>query len=211
MKFMKQCGPMSLMMAGLLLNGCRPPSSSPTTEQANSAADHQHVGDNADGGDHQHLHDHDHPHDHHHGHAAVKPSHGGRMVPIGHTHHANGATHFHAEIMPTENDTLTLYLTNTDEHGASQPVQVDGKKIVGYAAPLDQQAGLATELVFLAAENGNQATWSATIPEPLNNAGRLSVVIPKITLGGEWINFSFETFNAPQQIKSKETPLEESE
>ena len=134
------------------------------------------------------------------------------MIPIGHTHHADGATHYYAEIMPAEKDKLTLYLTHTDEQGVSLPVQVDGEKVVGYAAPLDQKAGLATELVFLAAESDDQSAWSARIPTSLNNAGPLSIVVPKIILGGEWINFSFRTSNVPQQqIKSKETPSEESE
>ncbi|MEC7501735.1 MAG: hypothetical protein VX970_08405 [Planctomycetota bacterium] len=213
MRFLQQCGPMSLMMAGLLLNGCKPPSSIQEPGQATAAAGHQHDGDGVDGSDqqHHHDHDHDHPHDHHHSHAAVKSSHGGRMIPIGHTHHANGATHYYAEIMPTEKNKLSFYLTHTDEHGVSQPVQVDGEEVVGYAAPLDQQAGLATELVFLATENDDQSAWSATIPASLKTEGPLSVVVPKIILGGEWINFSFKTSNAPPQIKSKETPSEESE
>ena len=209
MTFLKQYGPMSLIMAGVLLNGCKPPSSIQETEQASAAVGDQHDSDGVDGSGRRHQHDH--PHNHHHSHAAIKSSHGGRMIPIGHTHHADGATHYYAEIMPTEKDKLTLYFAHTDEHGVSQTVQVDGKEVVGYAAPLDQQSGLATELVFLAAANVDESAWSATIPASLKTAGPLSVVVPKIILDGEWINFSFKTSNAPQQTKSKETPSEESE
>ena len=45
-------------------------------------------------------HGHGHSHSHRHG----KPLHGGRIVSIGHTHHKNGATHFHAEVMPLTGD-----------------------------------------------------------------------------------------------------------
>ena len=201
------------MMAGLLLNGCEPPSSIQKPEQASAAAGHQHDSDGVDGSDHQHHHDHDHdhPHDHHQGHAAVKPSHGGRIIPIGHSHHSNEATHYYAEVISPEQSELTLYLITTDEHGMSHPVQVEAEAIAAYAAPLDRKAGVATELNFLPSENGDHSVWSTKIPESLNNGSGLSIVIPKVTLGGEWQNFSFQTSSLPRRPKPNKTRSEDSE
>ena len=198
-------GAACLIITGLLLPGCKPPASSTGIKQSGLATTHQH------GEDHRHHDDHDHPHDHDHGHAAVKPTHGGRMIPIGHSHHSNGATHYYAEVISTEQSELTLYLTTTDEHGMSHPVQVEAEAIAAYAAPLDRKAGVATELIFLPPENGDRSVWSTKIPESLNNDSGLSIVLPRVTLGGEWQNFSFQTSSLPQRSKSNKTHSQASE
>ena len=133
------------------------------------------------------------------------------MIPIGHSHHSNGATHYYAEVISPEQSELTLYLTTTDEHGTSHPVQVEAEAIAAYAAPLDRKAGVATELIFLPSENGDRSVWSTKVPESLNNGSGLSIVVPKITLGGEWQNFSFQTSSLPRRSKPNETRSEGSE
>ena len=190
-----------LTAAGLLVTGCNSPKSFNETDQSETASDHSEM--------RQHAHGHGHPHAH--SHSTIKPAHGGRMVPIGHTHQGSEATHYYAEIMPPADGKVTMYLTRTDAYEKSQPLQIDAEEILAYAAPLDRQAGLAPELVFHATKDGDRAVWSAKIPESLKEGSGLSVVIPKLTLGDEWQNFSFQTSSVPPSDLSEDTTAEDSE
>ncbi len=192
-----------LLLTPLLVTGCNPPAPSTEPGQVTTEISRTH------GDDHSHHHDHDHPHDH--SHPAVKSGHGGRMIPIGHTHHGSGATHYYAEIMQPADGKITMFITKTEAQGTPQPIRIDTEEIVGYAAPLDRRAGLATELVFQTTENSGRSMWSASIPESLKYGSDLSVVIPKITLDDEWLNFSFQTASPTTRNLSEDTTVEESE
>ena len=82
---------------------------------------------------HHHDGDHDHsdggtvPHPHHHSHG--QPLHGGRIVSIGHTHHKDGATHFHAEVMPLVDDVIRFYLLTESDDGESVDYSTQDKEI----------------------------------------------------------------------------------
>ena len=220
MKYLKTGFPVFMLAAGLILTGCEQPTSSVDAARANNGGDHGHHHDHDHDDHHSHDHDHDdhhgqtHDHDDHHGqthdHPHVHPTHGGQIVTIGHTHHGSSATHYHAEIMPLSDGKVSFHILTADAHGASQPVPVETEKIVAYAAPVDRDAGQASEIFFLATKNNDGSAWSATIPDSLKDGGRISIVVPKISLGGQRLNFSFKTGPAEQHAQSEITTAEDS-
>ena len=66
---------------------------------------------------------------------------------------------------------------------------------MAFVSDTESETTVSREMTFELQENNsdNPATLlSATIPMSLVNSPRLSIVIPKLTLGGERLNFSFE-------------------
>ncbi len=187
-----------LLATGLSLVGC---------EQSASTVD---TADSENGQRHQHGSGHAHADPHNHGHQHGDPIHGGRIVAIGHTHHGSKETHYHAEIMPVVSGQITFHVLTDDAKGKSQTVPVAATKIVAYVDPLDRETVQAYEVVFSSKDNGGGSTFVATIPESLQDCKRLSVVVPKIELGGERLNFSFTTSLKDAPAQSQETTEETS-
>ena len=105
--------PAWLVSAAILAAGCSD-SAAPITTDMHEDFDHDHTHQHTDDDDHEHDHGDDfrgsHSHGHTHGHRHGQPLHGGRIVSIGHTHHKNGATHFHAEVMPIAGNSIRFHL-----------------------------------------------------------------------------------------------------
>jgi len=131
--------------------------------------------------------------------------HGGQIVGIGHSHHGNGQTHYHAEIMPLADGKIVFHVLTDDRHGESQPADVTMEKIRAYVDPLDQDSVQAVEVAFSATKNSGGSTFTAIIPEVLQNCKRLSVIVPKIELGGERLNFSFKASTTATPAQSEKT------
>ena len=138
-----------------------------------------------------HSHENEHGHDHHHSGARF----GGQMVEVGHTHNPEGLLFYFAEILPVKENTISLHVTVEDEAGNSNSVTITESEVMAFVSDAELETTVSREMTFELQETntGSPATiLSATIPTSLVNSPRLSIVIPKLTLGGERLNFSFE-------------------
>lgn len=185
------CG---LALSGLVLSGCSDPSDPITTDMHEDFThDHQHQ--HSAGDDHEHEHDDNfegsHAHGHAHGHRHGKPLHGGRVVSIGHTHHKDGATHFHAEIMPLTDNTIRFFLQT--ENKAGEPIDC-AVALADVEALVSVQGGeaAARDAKFVAVGEGRTAEFALTLSADLAEGDAFSVIVPSLELGGQRQNFSFK-------------------
>ena len=191
--------------------GCTESTPDVTPEvHTDSSNDHEHH----HGGEHDHGHGDGlagtHSHDHSHNRSLGKPLHGGRIVPIGHAHHKGGVTHFHAEVMPLVDDVIRLYLLTESDDGESVGYSTEDKEIPALVS-VQAKGSLSKEVSFESkAGSDDSAEFILAIPESLAGGRAFSVVIPKITLGGQRQNFSFSisrqkpVFDKPESKKSDE-------
>ena len=158
---------------------------------------------------HSHENEHGHGHDHHHSGARF----GGQMVEVGHTHNPEGLLFYFAEILPVTENTISLYVTVEDEAGNSNSVTITETEVMAFVSDAELETTVSREMTFELHENntGSPATiLSATIPTSLVNSPRLSIVIPKLTLGGERLNFSFEVSTTDLlETPNSEDPIDE--
>ncbi len=145
---------------------------------------------------HQHGHSSGHAHSHDHENEEVNALHGGRLTSIGHTHHASGEQHFFAEVMPVVDQEITIYLLTKNETGRGIEFAVDETEIPAYAASRKTVSSSAYPAVFKQQGKAPSAKFVASVPELLQDRGTLSVVVPRILLGGQRRSFSFDTFVA---------------
>ena len=168
-----------LFAVGLLVAGCEQATSTVGVAGVESLEGHSHK--------HGSAYAHAHPH------AQGSPLHGGRIVAIGHSHHGSEETHYHAEIMPIVDGKIMFHVLTDNKAGQSQLVRVAATMIEAYVDPLDKETARAYEVVFSSEEHDRGATFVATVPEVLQDCQRMSVVVPKIELGGQRLSFSFTT------------------
>ena len=141
--------------------------------------------------DAEHHHQHDAGHDHDHHHRPGNPLHGGHIVTIGHSHHADGVTYYHAEVMPLVDGKVTFHLQTVNDAGNSVAMPIPASEVHAYIAQLDRETAMTTEMAFHAVGNQPTSEFVAAVPESHINSSELSVVVPNIKLGGERQNFSF--------------------
>ena len=132
----------TLLGIALVASGCEQPDAAPVTTDMHEDFIHDHEHVHGQGHDHEHEHSgghagrHSHPHEHSHRHG--EPLHGGRIVSIGHTHHRDGETHYHAEVMPLTGGVISFYILTESTEGETQEFPIDAQEITGYIA---EQAG----------------------------------------------------------------------
>ena len=165
------------ILCALLATGCNG-SNAVTTNMDVDAEDH-------------HQHDAGYDHDHSHHHRPGKPLHGGDIVTIGHSHHADGVTYYHAEVMPLVDGKVTFHLQTVNDAGNSVAMPISASEVPAYIAQLDRETALTTEMIFHAVGKGPTSEFVAAVPKSHLDSTELSVVVPKIKLGGERQNFSF--------------------
>ena len=107
--------------------------------------------------------------------------------------------------MPLADGKITFHVLTENGHGETQPAGVATEKIRAYVDPLDRDSVQAVEVVFSATKNSDGSTFTATIPEVLQDSKRLSVIVPKIELGGERLNFSFKASTTATPAQSEKT------
>lgn len=129
--------------------------------------------------------------DHSHQHGPVEPLYGGEIVAIGHTHHDNGVTHIHAEVMPLEGDIIRLHVLTDSADGELEPCPVDSKEMKALISVLGEASVIAESSLVVAGDDSAASEYSIEIPEDLVDKAGYSVVIPKIVVGGQRQNFSF--------------------
>lgn len=183
-----------LLCLMLTFSGCAD-SDEPITTDMHEDFTHDHQHRHGDNEDHEHEHGNDfegsHSHGHVHGHRHGKPLHGGRISSIGHTHHKDGATHFHVEIMPLTDNTIRFFLQTENEEGEAIDCAITESEIVALLSVKGQESS-GMEMTFAAVAEGESAEFALELPEDLAEQTAFSVVIPKIKLGGQRQNFSFK-------------------
>lgn len=180
----------------ILATGCEDSGTTAVTTDMHEDFDHSHQHMHGEESEHEHEHQdgfegsHDHPHSHSHRHG--KPLFGGEIGSIGHSHHKGGEKHYHVEVMPVVDGVITFHLLTETSEGESKIHPVEENEIVSMINEFKSEPVRASELVFVSKDNKSPAsTFAASIPEKFSEDQKLLIVIPKITLGGERLNFSF--------------------
>lgn len=186
----------TILCVGTLLMGCGGSSTTDgpitTNHDEDFDHDHKHSHSGADSHEHDHkdnftgTHSHGHSHSHRHG----EPLHGGRIVSIGHTHHKDGATHFHAEVMPLEDNLIRMHILTELDDGTSKDFPI-GDKTISALISIKGNESAAKPMDFSAIGENETAEFGLKIPESLVSGDVFTVVIPKVKLGGHRQNFSF--------------------
>ena len=143
-----------------------------------------------------------HSHDHNHGHRHGKPLFGGRVVEIGHTHKSDGLVFYFAEILPEKDNTIRLYISTENEKGKSQAAAIETPTVAAYATDGKEASMFSKEMIFKRIQEDGEITavlLSGTIPTDLLTNKELSLVVPKIVLGGERLSFSIPIKRNPAQ------------
>lgn len=204
MKNLTCCGIATILA---LTIGCSDQDTSITTDMHDDF-DHEHKHQHSANDDHEHEHrdqfEGSHSHGHSHSHRHGEPLHGGQIVSIGHTHHQKGATHFHAEILPINDDTIRFHLLSETEDGKSADYPIPDKQITAIVS-IKGKAASGGDLAFFAAGDGDtSAEFALAIPQQLTDGHSFSVVIPKLKLNGHRQNFSFTATRAAASGESLE-------
>jgi len=201
---------MTLMF--LFIAGCTEPESNSepaVTTEMHEDFDHKHPHQHGTHHDHEHDHGDDfegtHSHGHSHGHRHGSPLHGGRVVSIGHSHHKDGETHFHAEVMPVTGDSISFHILTEDESGKSVDAPVDAKEITGLIS-VKSETSAGHEVTFRITNDGEASEFTATLPEEVVHGEAYSVVIPKVVLAGQRQNFSFTVTRQNRQESQNAEP-----
>ena len=205
------CQPALFVLPVLFCGGCSD-SDSPIITEMHEDFDHKHKHQHTGDDDHEHEHKDGfkgaHAHGHSHSHRHGEPLHGGRIVSIGHTHHKDGATHFHAEVMPLIGDSIRFHLLTENDAGESEDFPIEATEIPGLISIKGREAN-PTEFPFVAVEGG--AEFCLEIPEHMRDGVAFSVVIPKVKLSGDRQNFSFSVTRQEPAADTDEEAQESSD
>lgn len=180
----------------VLAVGCEESGTTAVTTDMHEDFDHSHKHTHGEGSEHEHEHpdgfEGSHSHSHSHSHRHGEPLFGGRITSIGHSHHKGGETHYHAEVMPVVDGTITFHLLTESSDGKSESYPIKEKKLVSIINEQNGEAILASELIFASKDDKSpSSTFVAAVPDKFSDDQKLLIVIPKITLGGERLSFSF--------------------
>ena len=141
-------------------------------------------------------HESSHSHEHDHSHHQSEPRFGGEMVEVGHTHHPDGLLFYFAEVLPVKDNSITFYLSVEDEAGKSSWAKIAETEVLAYVSDIESETTVSREMTFKLQEDSNAMTlFAAQIPTSFINSRTLSIVVPKLTLGAERLNFTFEINN----------------
>lgn len=189
---------LSSVLAVAALAGCG--DGGPAVSDADSPAlvseadhDHGHEHVHADGIDHDHDHaDFDGSHSHDHAHPHRHDDDGTELISIGHTHHSDGVTDYHARLGGFDGERLTLAVLADDGAGELQPIS-EGPASFGAIVGSDRNAGLASRKLEFTRQDGADGVYAASLEAIAIPEGDelMLVVVPVIELGGERLDFSF--------------------
>ena len=184
-----------LLLAVVSCFGCSDPNAGVVTDMREDF-EHEHKHQHSDHDDHEHTHADDiqgtHSHQHTHGHRHGEPLFGGRLISIGHAHHADGATHFHAEVMPLRDDTIRIHVLTDSDSGGLEALPIMATELTALVGVKDQES-MSSECSFKAVGDEQPASeFLLVIPESIADATSYSVVVPKIEIDGQRQNFSFQ-------------------
>ena len=157
-------------------------------------------------------HSHDAEHSHNHDHDNNGPRFGGHIVDVGHAHNPDGLVFFFAEILPVKENSIRLYISVENENGEAKPAILEDSSVMAYVYDSDSDTSSSKEVAFTLKEKQGDipvALLTSVIPTILHNSGQLSVIVPKITLGGERLNFTFNV--SPSHLLDSETSNESDE
>ena len=124
------------------------------------------------------------------------------MVAIGHSHHSDRATHYHAEVMPVEDGQISFYVLTENVEGLADDAHGELTETLAYVDRLDRELAQPREVVFSPKPGESGLIFVTAVPDSLLQSGELSVVVPKIRLGGRRLNFSFTTAQSREPAAS---------
>lgn len=164
------------------------------------AEDHSH--NEGDHGLHSHTHDH----------RKHQPLHGGKLVEIGHTHNKDGATHYFAEVMPQTADEVQFFLARESDDGGLEDYRPDAQEILALVDAVGQKRPKSKEIRFSAEDiEGQPLKFSANLKDVYPDADELMIVIPKLKVGQERMNFSFSISRKDADSDSTHEPHQQDE
>ena len=173
-----------------------------TTNSGQSAFDHGHEHAHGEGQDPKHEHDNfegSHSHAYEHEHRQGDALFGGRLAPVGHTHQESGETHYAVEVMPIENDSLSLYfLVEKDSNLQLADAKFD--ETTAYMGEPEAPPAMAREVTFQADKDSD--AYSAEVPEFLHGKEKIEVVFARVEFGGENLSFNIETGYSEAEMTS---------
>ena len=173
-----------------------------TAGSGQSEFDHGHEHAHGAGQDPKHGHDNfegSHSHAYEHEHRQGEALFGGRIAPVGHTHHESGETHYAVEVMPIENDRLSLYFL-VEKNGKLELADAKFKETTAYMGEPEAPPAMAREVTFQA--DGDADSYSAEVPEFLYGKEKIEVVFARVEFGGENLSFNIETGYSEAEITS---------
>jgi len=185
------------VVAALMNAGCSEPADSGLVTDMHHDFDHEHKHQHGETqGDHEHEHEGgfqgSHTHEHSHGHRHGEPLFGGKIVSIGHAHHEDGATHFHAEVMPIQEGGICFHVMTDADDGSLEPMPIEATELTALIGVRGKES-LSAECTFTAVGDERPASqFSVVIPESIAEETSYSIVVPKIEVGGHRQNFSFQ-------------------
>ncbi|TWU05163.1 hypothetical protein CA54_58510 [Symmachiella macrocystis] len=142
--------------------------------------------------DHSHNEDHHGLHSHAHDHSKAQPLHGGELVEVGHTHNKDGARHYFAEVMPLHAGEVQFFLARESDHSGLEDYRPDTREIVALVDAVSEKRPTSKEIRFAAEDiDGQPLKFSANLNDVYPDAEELMIVIPKLKVGQERMNFSF--------------------
>ncbi len=116
------------------------------------------------------------------------------------------------KIEPVKENSIRLYISVENENGEAKPAILERSSIMAYIYDSDSDTSSSKEVAFTLQETQGDipvALLTGVIPTILHNSGQLSVIVPKITLGGERLNFTFNV--SPSHLLDSETSIESDE
>lgn len=142
--------------------------------------------------EHSHNEEHHGLHSHAHDHSKAQPLHGGKLVEIGHTHNKDGATHYFVEVMPQTADEVQFFVARESDDGGVEDYRPDAQEILALVDAVGQKRPKSKEIQFTAEDvEGQPLKYSANLIDVYPDAEELMIVIPKLKVGQERMNFSF--------------------
>ena len=87
---------------------------------------------------------------------------------------------------------MRFHVLIEDEDGELQEQPVEAAEILAIVNVTDADTELATQVSFMRSSS-DESLFAVQVPEALASAERLTVVVPKIKVGKERLNFKFES------------------
>ncbi len=164
-----------------------------TAGSGQSKFEHSHEHAHGAGQDPRHKHENfegSHSHAYEHEHRQGEALFGGWIAPVGHTHQESGETHYAVEVMPIENNSLSLYFL-VEKDSKLDLANAKFNETTAYMGEPDAPPAMAREVTFQADEDA--ASYSTEVPEFLHGKEKIEVVFARVEFGGESLSFNIET------------------
>ena len=94
--------------------------------------------------------------------------------------------------MPLKDNSIHMHLLTELDDGTSKDFPIEDKSIQAMVSIKGKEAGAKAVDFVPVGDTGSASEYSFTIPEDLADGELFTVVVPKLTIGGQRQNFSFK-------------------